>query len=290
MAGRPRWRVVVAVSFVVCATLPAQKTDTAGLVAVPGYRLRLLGVYDEATGDPLGGVRVSDFLTGKGAITGNGGAVRLAFMPDGGGIVRLQKVGYETQMLPVVISTADTVPLTIVMRRLTELPAVVTKDSIRLHRSAALRAFEERRKGATTGYFITEDQLRKSDGRPLANVLAAYAPGVAIDRKRGNQNLLVRSPQCIDGTHAGPPDVYLDGVPLVGVPLPGMTTGQRRSTGLNGPSTSSGAADLPPIDLSQFDVSDFAAVEWYPSSTLLPIEFNHTSARCGALLLWTRER
>ena len=248
------------------APLGAQKPDT-GLVAVPNYRLRLLGVYDEATGDPLGGVRVSDFISGKSATTGNGGAVLLTFMPDGGGLVRIQKIGYETQTFPVAISPKDTVPITVVMRRVTELPAVVTKDSAAKFRSAALRGFEERRKNASAGYFITEEQLRKSDGRPLANVLTGSAPGVAIDRKRGNQMLLVKSPQCLDLSHAGPPDVYLDGIPLA---APG------------GPQSA--------FDLTQFDVMDLAAVEWYPSTDLVPMQFLHTSSRCGALLLWTREK
>ena len=113
----------------------AQKPDTAGLVAVPNYRLRLLGVYDEGSGDPVAGVRVSDFVSGKSATTGNGGAVRLTFLPDGGGIVRIQKIGYETQMFPVAITPTDTVPITVVMRRVTELPAVVTTDSATKYRS-----------------------------------------------------------------------------------------------------------------------------------------------------------
>lgn len=280
MATASRWAAALVVAWsVLGARSGAQKPDTAGLVAVPTYRLRLLGVYDEASGEPLAGVRVSDFVSGKSATSGNGGAVRLTFMPDGGGIVRLQKLGYETQMLPVAISPTDTVPLTIVMRRVTELPAVVTKDSVSVYRSAALRGFDERRKRAATGYFITEEELRKSDGRPLANVLAGFAGGVAIDRKRGNQTLLTKSPQCLDLSHTGPPDVYLDGVPLVAVPPANASTKKGGA----------GAAQAP-FDLTQFDVSDLAGVEWYPSTDLVPMQFMHTSSRCGALLLWTREK
>jgi hypothetical protein len=176
------------------------------------------------------------------------------------------------------------------MRRVTQLSTVVTLDTVRLNHTAALRAFEERRKNSTAGYFITEDILRKSDGRPLASVLKAYAGGVAVDQKRGNEDLLVRPPQCIDGTHAGPPAVYLDGVPLVAVPPLNSNTVQRRSSGLNAPTAANLGADLPPFDLAQFSVSDFAAIEWYPSSALVPIEYSHLSARCGALFLWTREK
>src|SRR5262245_58483488 len=114
MASARSWRAVAGSIAILTSVAPlgAQKPDT-GLVAVPNYRLRLLGVYDEATGDPLGGARVSDFISGKSATTGNGGAVRLTFMPDGGGLVRIQKIGYETQTFPVAISPKDTVPITV---------------------------------------------------------------------------------------------------------------------------------------------------------------------------------
>ncbi|HEY4217299.1 MAG TPA: hypothetical protein VGM67_09175 [Gemmatimonadaceae bacterium] len=45
-----------------------------------------------------------------------------------------------------------------------------------------------------------------------------------------------------------------------------------------------------PFDLSQFDVGELGAIEWYPDNSRAPVEFAHTSTRCGALLLWTRER
>ena len=45
-----------------------------------------------------------------------------------------------------------------------------------------------------------------------------------------------------------------------------------------------------PIDLSQFQVSDLAAVEYYPDNATMPAQFSRTSAGCGALMLWTRER
>ena len=157
---------------------------------------------------------------------------------------------------------------------MTELPAVVTKDAAIRHISPALRAFDERRKNKTTGYFITDSILRREDNRTLGNMLIAHAPGVSI-AQRSSANFLLKSPRCTNG---GPPDVYIDGVPLAHMPDPRWT--QRRNADPNSI----------PIDIGQFQVSDLAAVEWYPDNSTMPAEFSRTSAGCGALMLYTRER
>lgn len=66
-------------------------------VSIPGYRARILGIFDEDSGEPIEGVRVSDMLSGMSSQTTRTGTVALVFLPDGGGLVRLQKIGYATQ-------------------------------------------------------------------------------------------------------------------------------------------------------------------------------------------------
>jgi hypothetical protein len=172
------------------------------------------------------------------------------------------------------------VPITVLMKKVAELPAVVTKSTSPKYLSPALRAFDERRKNRTSGYFINDSILRKEDGRPLGNVLAAHAPGVQV-KQVSSANFLLKSPRCTSG---GQPDLYLDGVPLahfedVRWPIP-------KPRNRNAPID---ARDYP-MDLSQFQVSDLAGVEYYPDNATMPVEFSRTSAGCGALFLWTRER
>ena len=112
----------------------------------------------------------------------------------------------------------------------------------------------------------------------MGNVLLSHVPGIQIVLK-GRYTLLMQSPRCsMLGPEApGPPDVYLDGVPLPHPPPPPS----------HGFSTTAG---LQPFDLGEFDVSNLAGVEYYPDGAALPLEFNHTTKGCGALLLWTREK
>ena len=102
-------------SYVV-ADKPAHASRSA-LDTLPRYRFRLLGVFDADTGDPLDGVNVIDSLTATSMTTTTSGAVSLFFLPEGLNAVRLHRDGYRDTTISVTISPADTVPLTIVLRR-----------------------------------------------------------------------------------------------------------------------------------------------------------------------------
>lgn len=83
--------------------------------SLPGYRHRLLGLYDESTGDPIAGAAVADTATGTIALTTATGTISLAFLPEGRSTIRIQKQGYAPLVMGVDISPADTTPLTIVL-------------------------------------------------------------------------------------------------------------------------------------------------------------------------------
>jgi hypothetical protein len=82
---------------------------------LPVYRMRILGVFDETTGEPIDSVEVIDVSSGSKAVTTSTGTVALTYVPDGGGSVRLHKPGYKDVTLDVVIAPAALTPITATM-------------------------------------------------------------------------------------------------------------------------------------------------------------------------------
>lgn len=188
--------------------------------------------------------------------------------------MRIRKIGYQLQTMMVSISPADTTPITLVLSRAVELPAVVTIDSAPKYTSAALRSFEDRRRNHASGYFMSEAQIRKEDGRPLVDALRVHVSNVQISVGSAGAQLLERSPRCGVG---GPPDVYLDGIPLAH-PMPPERSKQKRP----------GGPEAQPMDLQDFQLENLAGIEYYAISSTAPAEFGRTSTACGALFLWSR--
>jgi hypothetical protein len=239
------------------------------------HHVRILGVYDQDSGDAVEGVRVSDLLSGTYATTTQTGTVALSFLPDGGGLVRIQKVGFLPQTLFVSMTPADTAPLTLILARLTELPAVLTTDAAPHYLSPSLRGFEERRHAGQGGYFVGEEVLRKAENSSVGNIVRRF-PGMKV-LPGADATWLLPTVRCNDGSHPGPPQVYLDGVAWSPPIRPGVPhLGRKDVDGLA-------------FNLDDFEIVNLAGVEFYPDNTTLPIGLSHNAQRCGALFLWTRE-
>lgn len=251
---------------------PAPGPRAAAPLQVVG-RGRIIGVYDELTGDPIDSVEVRDMLSGLSAFTTKTGTLSLFFVDTAGSMMRFRKAGYVPVTQVVANSLRDTVPLVVTLAHAGQfLPAVVTKDSSRTYHSPLLRAFEERRKEGH-GYFVAETQLRQEDDHTLSDVLLGHVAGVSFQRS-ATKMYMVSGRTSIRLTRGGAglcyPDVYLDGVRLAALP-------DAQNPAMVG------------VDVNQFSVTDLGAVEFYNAASIPP-KFNSTGAGCGALLLWTRER
>jgi hypothetical protein len=240
---------------------------------VPAYRARLLGLFDQATGEPIEGADVFDVSSGWSAKTTATGTVSLVFLPEGGGLVRIRKVGYAPVFTKIAISPRDTAPLTLLLERVAELPAVVTRDSAHRFIAGPLNAFEERARLKLTGYFITDTLLRKSENRTLGNLIRSQLPNALLKDGAFGSTYLMSGRTCVGGAY---PEVFLDGVPM----------------NTDGVSGSKNAIHIPPqpFNLNEIQVSALQGVEWYPSGGSVPAEFTSERTGCGALMLWTRER
>jgi hypothetical protein len=230
------------------------------------YRSRLLGAYDEQNGDPIEGVEVMDVMSGATWLTTHTGTVSLAFLPDGGSLVRLRKVGYAPLTLTVAISPKDTAPFTVLLRRSPrDLPTVVTRHSAPRYISPGLLGFEERMRAGLGGQFVDEAGLRKMDGDAMSNVLRRFH-GATLNGGR-----FVSTRKASSGPVFQPKRLGVKGAVAV------YENGVRR-------------ASLIPIDFNKIPVDDYAAVEFYAGAETYPVWISPTNNDCGVLLLWTRER
>ena len=252
----------------------AQRPDSTARPANNTYRFRLLGVYDEQSGEPIEGVEVADILNGNKSLTSKTGTVSLFFLPDGGGLVRLRKVGYEVQTLSIPISPADTTPVTVVLSHAQQLGAVVVNDSAPgKYISSLLRGFEERRRGGQ-GHFITDSIFRRDESHTMADIISAHMPGLtAVPGAGGSKNLVSARKMC-----SGPAlrqcrqsdcfiAVYVDGAKMYDAQM--------------------GRSMAP--DFGRMSPVEYAGAEFYQGAEIPP-QYNSTGAGCGVLLLWTREK
>lgn len=269
---------VRALAALICLSLAgvlaAQRPDSTAKPAANTYRYRLLGVFDDQSGDPIEGVEVADVLNGNKSLTSKTGTVSLFFLPDGGGIVRLRKVGYEVQTLTVPISPADTTPVTVVLSHAQRLAPVVVNDSApSRYLSPLLRGFEERRR-LGEGHFITDSVFRRDESHTMADVITAHMPGLMSMPGPGNSKNLVSSRRMCNGPamrQCRESDCY------VTVFVDGAKTYDARM----GRSMAPDFAHMSPVE--------YAAAEFYQGAEIPP-QYNATNSECGVLLLWTRER
>lgn len=231
------------------------------------YRARLLGVFNAQTGDPIEGAEVLDVLNKTKALTTATGTVTLAFLPDGGAMVRVQKIGFAPYTNVVAISPADTVPFTVMLSPIAQaLPTVVTKDTASPFIAPGLRAFEERMRAGTGGRFITEAELRKNETKNMTYMIRRL-PGIQIDCPRRG----IRVGQCwAYAGRAASKFAIAGGQCAVDLYIDGQISMDN--------------------DLEKLRADQFAAVEWYSGAATIPVQYNKTGSTWGVLLFWTRDR
>jgi hypothetical protein len=254
---------------------PSQSAPPAARATIDSlaYRHRLLGVFDEQTGDPLQGAEVRDLYSGTVALTTATGTVSLAFLPAGRTLVVIRKLGYLPRTLFVTISPADTAALTLLLTpQPVTLPTVTTTDSADSHLPPILREFERRRR-AGQGRFITEAQLRARDGQQMSTVLVTL-PGLSIRSGR------------VVGTHgmSAGPVIMSAGTPCY------ATIYQDGALIYQAAFQLQAKTPQPPPDFSRLRVDEYSAVEYYASPAEYPPSISPTNNSCGVLMLWTRVR
>jgi hypothetical protein len=263
----------------------------AGTVSGNVHHSRVLRVFDETSGDPISGVHIVEAVTGMSAVTMSTGQVNIRDLPDGRPTLTLQKIGYQAITVTLTIGSADTVPVSVKMSRLTNLPGVGASAASMTQR---MRGFEERR-ASGHGAFITDSTLRENENTRVSSLLAGRIPSVSV-KSVGSRTQVVSNRLVMNG-HACPVDIYLDGAVVYTNAGPGGdestalgdTNVTKMIKGSVSLSNAAQAADQTASDINQFLARDLSGIEYHDVSDM-PIGFSHTSGGCGALFLWTRPR
>ena len=258
----PEWWVGIA-ALVVATPASAQHT--------------LRGRAVDTTGTGIPGVEIVLAEAGRRSVTDSGGRYTVTGIPMGRYEVVLRRLGYA----PVVVfrsfmGDTGTTALTVELRReAVVLPEVETKAKGPEAVPVKLRGWAQRRELNVGGKFWDDSLLRTKEYQRLPEVLQGVS-GVRIVRAMGKRFLATgggragNSPR--GGTGGRPIDpripracyaeVYVDGIKL-------------------------GFAYEPP-NLDDYPVHQIQAMEFYRSTSEIPVEFNSMGSACGVLAIWTR--
>jgi hypothetical protein len=252
------------------AVLHAQlPTDTAHRTPAP--RGRLLGVYDETSGDPVVGADVVDVLTGDHTQTSSTGTVSLWFLRAKGSMVQVRKVGYEPWQS--VVDPADTTPLTVLLKRAAaELPIVLSTAKPDISKDAGVRDGFEYRCQAANVSCLRDDDIASHPSSTLGDLIV-----------KTSGMIVAHGVLTMHSTVGGycTPNYFVDGhewnVKAMGGPpidQPGAAPG--------GPPVMSPRSTSPP-----FTTSNIERVEVYPADAVRPLRFTGNST-CGTIAIWTK--
>ncbi len=222
---------------------------------------RILGVFDDATGQPVVGAEVVELATMTKGVTSDAGMVSLAWLSSGANALQVRKVGYRTRFLT--LSPADTASLTVVLASNAQtLPKVVTTgESITARRMAE---FEERRH-IGIGHFLTRADLAKFEGQLTENAVRTM-PGVHISHGGTYRDAFV-------GALRG--GVTANGSCKAAVVVDGIVV-------YRGPPQA-------PVSIDSYNPEDIEGIEFYAGDATIPMKFGVTTSTCGLVVIWTRQ-
>lgn len=252
------WRNrIVSAAVSVVLPLSALCAQSVGGVA-PRPLGRLLGVFDDATGEPIAGAEVVNLATHAKVLTSVSGAISLASLEAGVTVLQIRKIGYASRMQTVMVSPADTVSITLALTPLAQaLPEVHTTAA---NTTMGKLAMFEQHRAEGFGHFVTQDQLEKAEGRLTSDVLRAI-PGIRLWPSPSSTAWYVASTRG-GGSIGG--KICLATVMVDGIIRSG------------------------PFDINSVKPEELAAVEYYAGGATTPVAYGGTKNGCGTVVIWTR--
>lgn len=241
---------------------------------VVGRTARIVGeVVDAATEEPISSARVSLEGTGLEAVTNERGRFALGEVPSGARLLRVEHLAYGTraEALEVRPGQALAVTFRVAAEAVPVEPISVTVMAERRRRELATAGFYDRQ-ARGRGFFITREDLEEKRAVQFSDALRGL-PGVEVIPVGTSYRIRMRSALPSIVQRDCPVQTYLDGMLW--------------NTG------------APPDDASDpgwtlddvVRIENIAGIEVYPRASQIPARFRASkNARCGVVVVWTRER
>ena len=225
------------------------------------------------------GAQIVVWGTAASTITGDSGAFALSGLPAGTYTIESRAVGYAPTRTTVNLASHETSTERIVLAEKVPILEEVTVYGRKTDIPTLITGFMKRSHGGT-GFFITQDQIRRKHPYRITDLLRTV-PGVrviptgAIGYTVAMRGFLSRTennfnPLC-------DPALYVDGLKQSG------------GSAASSPAMGGGSFDLDQdVDAAAIP-QDIFGIEVYTSASELPPEYRNGN-NCGAILIWTKPR
>jgi hypothetical protein len=240
------------------APLAVATTDSAGK-AVPKVMkgsARVIGRVINKQGAPVGGARVTLNGTGAATNTRESGDFVLDSLPAGTQAITVRHLGYAPTEVTVELSSRT--PARVNVQMGPYVPELTPVEVVsRMDAGLDRVGWTQRKRGASSGYFITPEQIEARKATQFTDLLTT-TPGIRVQGTMGRMYIQATR----TAGRAGCVNVYVDG-----------SRWQQMEAG----------------DLDSFvRPQDVAAIEVYPGGGSMPVEFQSAGGDCAAVVVWTK--
>ncbi len=226
------------------------------LATTPGTaRARMTGRITSGSA-PLSDAQVLILGSTKMTRTRADGTFELDGLAEGSHTVEARAIGFARERRPVELVADRSAPLEISLAKLpVELPEVSVTAS------AGRAGFDERRRRAIGGYFITGAEIDRR-GAVRVEDLFRTVPGIRVEPASATDYRILSYRGGSGFSAVCEPTMYLDGIRIGVDPEAGVTL---------------------PVMPEELD-----GIEVYPGPGTAPVEYRAMNQNCGVILLWTK--
>ena len=235
----------------------ATKTDSAGnTVKLAKGSARVLGRVTNKQGAPVANARVTLNGTGAATLTRANGEFVLDSLPAGTQAITVRHLGYAPTEVTVELSSRAPARANVQMGVF--VPELAPMEVVsRLEQGLDRVGWTSRKRGASSGYFITPEQIEARKATQFTDLLTT-TPGIRVQGSMGRMFITATR----TAGRQGCVNVFVDG-----------SRWQQLEAG----------------DLDSFvRPQDVAAIEVYPGGGSMPVEFQSSGGDCAAIVVWTK--